>query len=106
MRIVNILLSNQNGGVEQSFVNYCKMLQQNNCQILAIIKENAKFIPNLKQNNIEFIEIENKFGYNDIFCILRIRKIIKNFYSNCIISHAGRSIIIAKKALILLTDPR
>ena len=44
MKIINILLSNKNGGVEQSFVNYSKMLQKNNCQILAIIKKNAKFI--------------------------------------------------------------
>lgn len=105
MKIINILLSNKNGGVEQSFVNYSKMLQKNNCQILAIIKKNAKFIPDLKKNNINFIEIENDFGYHDIFCILKIRKIIKNFQANFIISHAGRSIIIAKKALTFLKIP-
>ena len=105
MKIVNILLSDKNGGVEQSFVNYSKMLQQNNCQVLAIIKKNADFILDLENSNINFIEIENKFGYHDIFCILKIRKIIKNFKANYVISHAGRSIVIAKKALTFLKIP-
>ncbi|MDB2550295.1 glycosyltransferase [Rickettsiales bacterium] len=105
MNIINILLSDKNGGVEQSFVNYCIMLQQNDCKILAIIKQNAEFIPDLQKNNINFIEVKNKFGYHDIFSILRIRKIIKNFKTNRVIAHAGRSIIIAKKALNFLKIP-
>lgn len=100
MKIINILLSDKNGGVEQSFVNYCHMLQQNDCDILAIIKKGSEFIPDLKKNNIKFIEIDNKFGYFDIFCILKIRKIIRDFNSDRVIAHAGRSIIIAKRSLI------
>lgn len=99
-KIVNILLSDKNGGVEQSFVNYCLMLQQNNCDILAIIKKDAQFIPDLQKNNINFIEIDNKFGYYDIFSILKIRNIIKNYQANIAIAHVGKAIILSKKALM------
>lgn len=97
MRIVNILLSNQNGGVEQSFVAYTKILKDLNHQVLVIAGKGAPYISDLP--SVEIREVDNIFGYYDFPAIFKIRKLIKNFNADLVFAHASRAVILAKKAL-------
>lgn len=99
MKIANILLSNKNGGVEQSFVGYCKILQMLGHQVIAIVKTGAPYIEDLEVLKVEVFEIDNNWGYYDFFTIKKIHKIIKNNNINLVFAHTGRAIVLAKKAI-------
>lgn len=101
MKIVNILLSNKKGGVEDAFITHCKILQnivqKHQGEILAIVKYGAPYAINLKNTGIKIIEVKNYFGYYDFFLQKKIQKITKTFKANLICAHVGKGISIAKK---------
>ncbi|MDA9818004.1 hypothetical protein N9C35_03090, partial [Flavobacteriaceae bacterium] len=102
MKIINILLSNKNGGVEDAFITHCEILQKaggtkNN--ILAIVKTGAPYADCLANLGIEVIEVKNNFGYYDFIAQRKIAKIISNFSPNLVSAHVGRGIYFAKKIL-------
>ncbi len=99
MRIVNIILSSQNGGAEQVFIDYLAVLKKLNHQLLAITKTDAPFACEVEKLGIEVRKINNNFGYHDFFAIKKIRKIIKEFQADCVIAHVGRSVVLVRKAL-------
>jgi glycosyltransferase involved in cell wall biosynthesis len=99
MKIINLLLSNKNGGVEQSFVAYCLILKSLNHEVLAVVRKNAPYKKDVENLGIKVIEIENKFGYYDFFAIKNLRKIIKNFEANLVFAHVGKAVTLSKKAL-------
>jgi glycosyltransferase involved in cell wall biosynthesis len=102
VKIVNILLSNKVGGVEDAFVTHCKILKSH-CQelheILAIVKKDAPYISDLKDENIGVSEIDNKFGYYDLFAINNIRKLINRFQADIVFAHVGKGVLFAHKAI-------
>ena len=87
------------GGVEQSFVNYCRLFQDLDHQTLAIVKCNAPYKESIEKLGIKAIEVENHFGYYDFFAIRKIRKLIIDFNADLVCAHVGRGIVISKKAL-------
>jgi len=101
MKIINILLSNKKGGVEDAFVAHCEILQKiatkQSGEILAIVKAGAPYAYNLKKIGINVIEVKNKFGHYDFLLQRKIQKIAKNFNSDIIFAHVGKAILIAKK---------
>jgi glycosyltransferase involved in cell wall biosynthesis len=99
MKIVNIILSSQNGGAEQVFIDYLAVLKKLNHQLLAITKTDAPFAGEVEKLGIEVKKINNNFGYHDFFAINKIRKIIKEFQADCVIAHVGRSVVLVRKAI-------
>jgi glycosyltransferase involved in cell wall biosynthesis len=99
MQIINILLSDKNGGVEQSFVSYCQLLQDLGHNVLAIVKKNALYKKDLEKTGVKITEISNQFGYYDFLAINNIKKQIINFDANLLFCHVGRAIILGRKAL-------
>ena len=108
MKIINILLSNKNGGVEDAFVTHCRILKDfcvSKNEVLAITKNNAPYADDLKKNNILVKEVKNNFGYYDVFAIKKIKKIINEFKADIVFAHVGKGIIFAKKALLGAKTP-
>jgi len=99
MKIVNVLFSNKNGGVEQSFVSYCKLLQDLGHNVLAIVKTNAPYRKDLEMIGIKIEEVSNKFGYYDFLAINKIKRLVVNFNANLLFCHVGRAMILGQKAL-------
>ncbi len=100
MRIVNIILTSQNGGAEQVFIDYARILRDNlGHEVLAITRHDAPYVEELEQLNIPLKKIKNNFGYHDIFAVKEITKILQEFNADAVIAHAGRSIILARKAI-------
>lgn len=100
MKIVNIILTSQNGGAEQVFIDYSRILRDNlGHEILTIIKQDAPYAEKLEQLNIPFKKIKNNFGYHDIFAVNAIKKILEEFNADAVVAHAGRSMVLARKAI-------
>ncbi len=99
MKIVNIILTSQNGGAEQSFVDYLIILKNLGHEVLAIVKSDAPYADQVLSLGIEIKKIENKFGDYDIFAAAEIQKILKDFNADAVVAHVGRSIVLAKKAI-------
>jgi glycosyltransferase involved in cell wall biosynthesis len=99
VQIANILLSSQNGGVEQSFVNYCKIMQRLGHDVLAIVGFEAPYIKDLENLGVKIVEAPNHFGYYDIFTINKIKNSLKEFKADLAFSHTGKAIILTRKAI-------
>ena len=99
MRIVNIILTSQNGGAEQAFIDYCAALKNLGHDVLAIVKNDAPYISEVEKLGIEIRKVKNNFGYYDLFSISDIKKILQNFDADVVFSHMGRAVILARKAI-------
>jgi len=100
MKIVNIILTSQNGGSEQVFIDYSRVLKNSlGHEVLAIVKHDAPYAEKLEQLNIPFKKIKNNFGYHDIFAVNEIKKILQEFNADAVIAHVGRSMVLVRKAI-------
>lgn len=95
MKILNIMLTRQLGGIEQAFTDYDQALAIGNHEILNIVRKNAKIIPYLK-GRYQTIANRNKL---DVFSIYRLKKIIEEFKPDVIITHGNRATFFAYYAL-------
>jgi glycosyltransferase involved in cell wall biosynthesis len=98
MKIVNIILTSQNGGAEQVFVDYSAILKKLGHDVLAIVNVDAPYAENVSNLGIEVKKIKNSFGYHDYFAIKNIQKILQEFDADAVIAHVGRSIALSRKA--------
>jgi glycosyltransferase involved in cell wall biosynthesis len=99
MKIVNIILTSQNGGAEQVFIDYSIILKRLGHEVFAVIKEDAPYVTELSRLNIPFKKIKNSFGYHDFFAINNIKKILQETNADIVISHIGKSSVLVRKAL-------
>lgn len=100
MKIANIVLTSQNGGVEKVFIDYQKILRDKlNHQVFSIVKDDAPYFCELEKEGIEAVKIKNNFGYCDYFAIKKIQKSLLDFDADAVITHAGRSTVLTKKAI-------
>ncbi|MFM8186039.1 MAG: glycosyltransferase [Alphaproteobacteria bacterium] len=99
MRIAHIILTSQNGGAEQVFVDYVRILKKIGHHNFSIIKNNAPYANQLENNSEEILKISNNFGYHDIFAIEKIKKFLIKNQIDIVIAHAGRAMVLANKAI-------
>lgn len=100
MKIANIILTSQNGGAEQVFIDYQKILRDKlGHEIISIIKNDAPYDKILDQENIKYFKTSNNFGYYDFFAIRNIRKILTDNNVDAVLTHAGKASILTKKAI-------
>lgn len=99
MKIINIILTSQNGGAEQAFIDYTLALKTLGHQVIAILKHDAPYAEAVANLGVEVIKINNNFGYYDYFAICKIAQVIKENDAKIAISHIGRSTVLTKKAI-------
>ncbi len=105
MKIANIVLTSQNGGVEQVFIDYQKILRDKlGHEVFSIIKDDAPYFKDLEKENIKFVKIKNKLGYNDFLAIAKIKKALQSFQADAVITHAGKASILTRKAIKKIKD--
>ncbi len=104
MKIINIILTSQNGGAEQAFIDYAVVLKNLGHEVVAIVKEDAPYADKISELGIATKKIANKFGDHDIFASKQIRKIIKEFQAETVVAHIGRSVVLSKKAIAKIKD--
>jgi glycosyltransferase involved in cell wall biosynthesis len=106
MKIINIILTSQNGGAEQAFVDYLVVLKNLGHEVLAIIKDDAPYEKQILDFGIAVKKIKNRFGYHDIFAIKQLRKIIEDFAADAVFAHIGRSMVLVKKSLKKISNKK
>ena len=99
MKIVNIILTSQNGGSEQVFLDYLQVFKNLGHEVLAILKDDAPYSGKLEELGIEVKKIKNKFGYHDFFAVSNIKKYLEEFDADVVFAHAGRSVCLVRKAI-------
>ncbi len=106
MKIVNIILTSQNGGAEQAFVDYTAVLQNLGHEVLVILKTDAPYADNLERLGVKVEKIKNTFGYYDLLAIKKILKITQEFGADVVMAHAGRSIFLSRQALKIIRNKK
>lgn len=100
MKIANLIVTSQNGGAEQVFLDYTRLLTNLGHEVTPIIKEDAPYADQLSNPQ----KISNKWGYHDFIAIGKIAKILQEENIDVIFSHAGRATVLARKAIRKITD--
>ncbi len=106
MRIVNIILTSQNGGAEQVFFDYISVLKSLNHQVLAITKEDAPYAKDVLDLGVEVKKIKNSFGDHDFLAVKKIKQILNDFKADAVIAHIGRSMVLTRKAIKQIKDKK
>jgi len=99
MKILHIILTSKNGGAEQVFIDYVKILKKIGHQNFAIVKNDAPYYHKLENLQIKTQKIDNKFGYYDFLAINKIKNFIAENHIDIVIAHAGKSMILTYKAI-------
>lgn len=106
MKIVNVIITSQNGGAEQVFIDYMIALKNLGHEVFAIVKEDAPYAKTLEELGIGIKKITNKFGYHDIGAIKKISKTIEEFDADITVSHMGRSVSLVRKSLARISNKK
>lgn len=94
MRILNIMLARDLGGMEQASIDYAKALINGGHEVINVITKGAKIadlIPGIK----EFVF---NFGNWDFFSACKLKRIIKKYNPDFILTHGTRPIKFLKMA--------
>ena len=106
MKIAHIILTSQNGGAENVFIDYIRLLKNIGHENFAIIKNDAPYFSKLETLQIKTQKIANKFGYHDFLAIKKIKNFIEENQIEIVIAHAGKSMVLAHKALKKITNKK
>jgi glycosyltransferase involved in cell wall biosynthesis len=106
MKIVNIILTCQNGGAEQAFIDYSVALKNLGHEILAITRNDAPYAAEVENLGITVKKTPNKLGFYDIFTVKKIHEILKEFNADAVIAHAGRSTVLARRAIAKIKNKK
>lgn len=99
MKIINIILTSQNGGAEQAFVDYTVVLKNLGHEVLVILKDDAPYSEELVKLGVKVEKIKNNFGFCDFFAVAKIKKITEEFSADTVMAHMGRSVVLARSAI-------
>ena len=69
MKIVSTILTSQNGGAEQVFIDQLLALRNLGHEVLAIVKIDAPYAQKLEKLGIEVRKIKNNLGYRDFLAV-------------------------------------
>lgn len=98
MRIANIMLSRQGGGIEQASIDYAEALRLQGHHVICITSPGAWANGELAQLGIETHHITN-LGQWDIFAARRLRKLLLSLNVDIVISHANRALSLSRIAI-------
>lgn len=99
MKIINIILTSQNGGAEQAFIDYLTALKKLGHENLAILKDDAPYENKVLELGIPLKKIKNNLGFFDFFAVRKIKNIIEEYQADVVICHMGRSVSLVRNAI-------
>lgn len=94
MKILNVMFSKVNGGLEQVFLNYIPALIKQGNQVISVIHPKAQIRPICPQEHLKLI---HNFNQHDYIAIYKLRQLIKKEQPDCIITHSYRAAYLIKK---------
>ncbi|KTD34387.1 CapM protein, capsular polysaccharide biosynthesis [Legionella moravica] len=94
MRILNVMFSKANGGLEQAFLNYTPALTMQGNTVIPVIHPKAEIKNNCPPEHLTTI---HNFNQHDFVAVYRLRQLIKREHPDCIITHSYRAAYLLKK---------
>jgi len=101
MKILNIMLSRDLGGIQQAFIDHNHAWKLQNVEVINVTSLFAKIHSVLIQQKIWNFKLPN-LGAWDIFSILYLKLLIKFLKPNAIIAHGNRAIKFSRNNNIVL----
>lgn len=95
MKIINAMFSTANGGIEQVFLTYNKVLEQQGNEVISVIHPWAQVRKNCEKAQRKTIF---SYGRKDILAAHRLSRLIEKEKPSCIITHTKRDALLFKKS--------
>jgi len=106
MKIVNVILTSQNGGAEQVFLDYASVLKKLGHQVFAIIKNDAPYDKKIAELCVSVRKTTNNFGFYDFIAVRNIKKFLEEFDADAVFVHSGRSTSLVRKAVAKIKNKK
>ena len=97
IKVLVSLISKNMGGMENSFLDYIKLLKQNSYNVVALVRKDFPDIDTLSKYADNIYTVEPR-GYYDLISIYKTRRILKHINPKLIIAHGNRSISLLRKS--------
>lgn len=94
MKILNVMFSKVNGGLEQVFLNYHPTLESQGNEVLAVIHPKAEIRSFCPPNKVVCI---HNFNAYDPLALYRLKRLIRREKPDCILMHSYRAAYLLKK---------
>ena len=94
MKIMNVMFSKVNGGVEQVFLNYTNVLDSFGNEIISVIHPWSQIRKSCAGDNLRTLF---SYGRNDFIAVHRLRQLILKEQPDCIITHTKRAALLVDK---------
>ncbi len=93
MKILNIMLFKNLGGIEQAFLDYCQAIEIKGHAVIPVISKGSAIEKFITQKPIYL----NPFGRNDPFALLKLKYFILKERPDIIIAHTTKDTALARK---------
>ena len=103
MKIFNIMLSKDLGGIQQAFLDYNILLKMGGYEPISIVAKDAQVASSLQKDGQTFNTLSN-ISHFDIFAIWKLRKMILKESPKALILHGNRAINLAYWASFLMKN--
>lgn len=106
MKIANVILTSQNGGAEQVFLDYLHVFKKLGHEVFAIIKNDSPYEEKTKSLCAAVRKTSNDFGFYDFVAVRNIKKHLEEFQPDVVFSHSGRSTALTRKAVAQIKNKK
>lgn len=89
MRVVNIMLSADRGGIETSFAHYAEALRQAGAEVLCVVAPEAEVVAQLPRE-MEVATLEQSSQY-DLRAVWRLHRLLQDFIPQVVLVHGKRA---------------
>jgi glycosyltransferase involved in cell wall biosynthesis len=95
MKVLNIMLTNTLGGIEQSFLDYSQALLVNHHQVISVVQPLSPIIKYIVKNGFDY-HCLRVWSYYDYLAAFKLKYFIKKNNVDIVIAHGGRAARIAQ----------
>ena len=90
MKILNIMLTNSLGGIEQAFLDYSQALIINQYQVISIVQPSSPIIKHIVKKGLDYHCLRVR-SYYDYIAAFKLKYFIKKNNVDLVIAHSGKA---------------
>jgi glycosyltransferase involved in cell wall biosynthesis len=100
LKIINAVLSKQNGGLEQASVDYANALRLYGHDVTMLVGDRCPFTADVLATDSEIYTLTNRFGHMDFPAMWQLRRWLKTHRPDVIFAHGNRAVSLLRKAAV------
>lgn len=98
MKIINAVLSKQNGGLEQAGLAYANAMRMHGHDVTLLLADRCPFVPEAEATGCAIRFVHNRFGRVDYPAVRKLRRWLKQERPDIIIAHGSRAMELLRRA--------